>query len=1205
MIEQMTPVEDWGVDYPSIPCMPGTAAPYSDDITEAGDGDMYRIFTNDPKGLFMDMWTGSTTNYPGAVNLYQAPAMAFENILDPVDLLARTKDASGNLKPFYALQYQYFQGHHDWDPNRSRAGKKGGATAQSNGGDQPMDETSYRSANEQDLVPIDRWITSTVFCVPKNSWYRGYQFVNIITYKDSLRDMFLIEDNGPATQLQNITSQRSYSIPLHPELVGLTLKLGAGTYILTGNTPFACYSYGRTETVYKDIWGYAAPTGQLYGSRSESNPPRADITPSCDHWDVRIYDDRPTDEGIADLMLLNDPKGYTTKPPYVSYNCRMNPDDPTVPPFTAGDTSISFQVQIADPSKDAYAAIYVVDRAGNDTVIQLHYIAPQMALSPNKATFANVAVSKQVDSMLTVHIVSTGGYDSVVVPPAILLNLDQAKTGHESFSYTSVPSLPATLRPGDSIVFTIYFSSNDTNFHSDSLAIALGCLNDTAYLAGQAQTPIIIADDHDFQDITVGDTSCALINVRNVGNGPLILDKNWLLHLNPDYTFEDASLLPDTIYPHQQQKLRFCFHPAQQGPSDTRMDWGTNLTGNYAHDEKDTSLLVGYAIEAGLSWKWHSQPFTVECADYDTVRLWMLNTSSGNTGSDVNVFDVHVIGANANDFTILDYGNDGGVGNPPPFTVPKDSSEFVDVIFHTDPTTGYANRTASVVVAGNDIGEITRKYYDTLSCVGIVRHAIVSANPPSYNYGAQTPGAQVQQTFVVTNTGDTDFVYLGLNFGTLDFKVVSGPSVGTHLAPGASDTIVVQFTAKQGGGPSHDTLNIPSDEELCSNLAITLDGLSGNVATSEQGFNIPLTYVCHTDSANIVASVSGTKNVVLDSVVIVSDPGNPGVNQFTFIGNGTRSLAPNDTLVPGTSETLPVHYVPSGSSNDSAIAEFFWTAIDPAKGWDSSFLKTQYISGTGYAAANTLSLRNPVAGSNGVYTAVTANAVTVPVQLMTAFDSVAQVYGVQFNLRYYGDAFVNPQVTPMPGLTLVASGVPTPDPADKNYVLLPIHLAGTSPITTQNPVANVTMQYVISKDSVSAFQIRDLMFLDQTGAQVCWVAQDTIPATFFGTNVCGDNTLRTYLRTGGLPAFSIDDVVPNPVTESAHIDFNVSQTDVPVTVELYNALGQNVQTLIKDVPFSTGIHQVMLDASNLPSGLYTVFVSTPGFGASKQVIISK
>ncbi len=73
----------------------------------------------------------------------------------------------------------------------------------------------------------------------------------------------------------------------------------------------------------------------------------------------------------------------------------------------------------------------------------------------------------------------------------------------------------------------------------------------------------------------------------------------------------------------------------------------------------------------------------------------------------------------------------------------------------------------------------------------------------------------------------------------------------------------------------------------------------------------------------------------------------------------------------------------------------------------------------------------------------------------------------------------------------------------------------------------------------------------------------------------------------------------------ANVDFFVSQDGVPMTMQVFNALGQPVQTVMQSEPHAKGGYRVSIDASQLPSGLYTIFLSSPGYGISKQVLVTK
>ena len=1198
--EEMSPVVDWGSDYPSIPTMPASIT----DVTIAGDGDMYRMFTNDPRGLSMNYWELGTPPQkfgPNNVLLYQPTE--FDNITDPLDLLTdpSSNDPLGNPKKFYAVQYTYFQGHHDFNPNR-KVGPGGGkgATPQSGGGANPLDETSYRAEGEIDLVPINYWKTSTVFMVPPNSNYNGYQFINIITNKDSLRAITIVRNNASSGALQSYTPSRTYQIPNHPELVGLTLKMPAGSYIISGNTPFVCYSYGRTETRYKDIFGYGAPTGQYYGSHAVPNPPKADIVPSCGQWNVLVHEGG-TGGGIADVMLLNDPSGYIIKPPQVSYNCRLvgtgtDPQNPTAPPFVVGDTSLSVIIQVNDPSKDAYAALYAVDLSGNDTIIQLIYKAPSLALSTNKVALPDTLVLDQQCRTATFHVTSTGNLPNVNV-------FDSMFNTPSLFNITTNPPLPANLKAGDSVVFDFCFSPQDTNMHRDSLMVVGGCIDTIFYFQGKGLTPIIEAEDHDFGNVTVGNTACANIAIRNVGDAPLVLDSNYHLFNNPDYTF--AGPIPDTIQPGGIfQYMRFCFHPSQKGPSNSQMNWGTNINPGsiYARHNKDTSLLLGYGRAAGLSWSWHNQQFTVECQAYDTEHVWLDNTSTGSDGADLTVDSLKVTGNDAKDFTVLAYN-----GNPmstfAPFQLLKGDSILVDIQFKPDPTTGYQNRLAQIIASAHDAGGTG--YSDDLNCTGIIRHAILSITPSSYNFGSLTPDSVVTASFVLLNSGDTNFDFNSIGVNSPDFKILSGPQQGDTLAPNMFDTVVIQFTAKHDGGASSGILHC--GDNPCSDTTAMVFGSSSSVLVADNGHNFPVTYICRDNQASIFAADTGTEPVFLDSVVIMdNESGGAYANRFAFLPNGMQDTVLSTTLMPGQQMSFPVLFTPQASDNAISARVIFYY-FDTTKGQHRPFERTDTLTGIGYQVTNQVTMRNPVLTANGQYSAVTAEDVATPIQIGHSFDTIAQVYGVQFTIRYVGDEFIPLQngITTAAGITnQTPNAKPIPDPTDSRYNLLTLRLTSATPIIDSGTIVTANWQYVVAKDSISPFEVENVTFLDQNQDSACWVGAAVVSGSFYGLNSCGDATLRDYLK-GGLPVVSIGDVIPNPAFSTTNVDFFVQQDGTPVTMRLFNALGEPVQTILKDQPYAKGGYRTTIDASNLPSGLYTIYLSAPGYGSSKQIIVTR
>ncbi|HWF43301.1 MAG TPA: choice-of-anchor D domain-containing protein [Candidatus Kapabacteria bacterium] len=566
MVEEMTPVDSWDSEFVSIPFLP----PSESNVT--GVGDLYRVLSDNTNAGNMDGWIGAGATFPRTepVSAFQTPAAQWENVTDAIDLIVSSKDKDGMRKKMYPVMYDYFQDN--------------GAP----------DDYAYTTPNEQNVVALARFENVAVFKVPQNSYYHGFQFINIITTKDSLRNIRISYNGGPGTPLSSYPKLASYQIPLHPELTGITSRVASGDYFIYGNTPFVCYSYGRTEDVTSTgAWGYAAPCGMLYGARTLEPKPRTSITRECDRWSVRVTDILPGDQGIADVELLNDPNGIFTRPPHVSYNASIFPNPPQ---FIPGDTSVSFDVIINDVTRDSYAAILVTDRSGNDTIIELRSIAIEYTLSSTKDSMLKVDAGAQACSTFSMVVQQTGSSDTITVYPP------HFAYGDKSFSVLSNPSLPKVMHAGDSVQFTVCFNSVDTFAHRDSLVIPLGCLATNYLVRASGVTPIIIASDYDFGNVAVGDTVCHSITIQNTGNGTLIIDKNWVLqNVSSEFSFGDDALLPDTIPPGGSANFVFCFHPTVSGGATAQMNWSTNLVSPFRHQLKDTSLLQGNGVVSSVA----------------------------------------------------------------------------------------------------------------------------------------------------------------------------------------------------------------------------------------------------------------------------------------------------------------------------------------------------------------------------------------------------------------------------------------------------------------------------------------------------------------------------------------------------------------------------------------------------------------------------
>jgi len=78
---------------------------------------------------------------------------------------------------------------------------------------------------------------------------------------------------------------------------------------------------------------------------------------------------------------------------------------------------------------------------------------------------------------------------------------------------------------------------------------------------------------------------------------------------------------------------------------------------------------------------------------------------------------------------------------------------------------------------------------------------------------------------------------------------------------------------------------------------------------------------------------------------------------------------------------------------------------------------------------------------------------------------------------------------------------------------------------------------------------------------------------------------------------------PNPFNPVTTIDYVVLQHG-PVSIRVYNSLGQEVATLVNE-SLAAGQYQVTFDASSLASGVYLYRMTAEGYSGTKKMVLVK
>ena len=95
------------------------------------------------------------------------------------------------------------------------------------------------------------------------------------------------------------------------------------------------------------------------------------------------------------------------------------------------------------------------------------------------------------------------------------------------------------------------------------------------------------------------------------------------------------------------------------------------------------------------------------------------------------------------------------------------------------------------------------------------------------------------------------------------------------------------------------------------------------------------------------------------------------------------------------------------------------------------------------------------------------------------------------------------------------------------------------------------------------------------------------------------------LANGKTPQnFALLQNYPNPFNPSTTIEFALPHATT-VTIRVYTALGQQVDTILLDKKMGAGVHKVTFSGTNLSNGVYIYRITTPEFSQTRKMILLK
>jgi hypothetical protein len=1037
------------------------------------------------------------------------------------------------------------------------------------------------------MTPQEQFQKELIFRTPKNPGTNGdyTHYATFIGLADSVMGIIL---DGKKLSSQGAVGPAIF-LGTNPPMGATRVQLSAGenTHIATSGSPFGCYLYGFTQ-----VDGYGWPAGMAMNIPSpDTLPPLQLGTSSCGDYTVEVIEPRHIpafsfeDTRISSFSMITD--SNDSRWPKKSYNYTFTPSAT----FQPGDSTATFTLNVINAKYDAYAAVYAVDRAGNDSVYEYTYTAPKYTISPTVPySYGNITVAN--DSCTTFTITNTQKTGP--------LNFSNLRLLGSAFGgkFTATPTSIGPLNPGQSAQVSICYSPNDTGITSlDTIFFETGesltstCVPDTIPLTGLGVTPLIYADDVNFGAVDSGQTVCKGIKITNMGKATLTITKQDLLN-TADFSVDPNQAFPIVLAPGKSITISYCFHPTTQGTFTTNAIFGTLNPVKFAHSIKDTSILIGVSAKAGVRLTSYNESAAATCGQQPLILDTVYNPEKN---ADV-ISTASISGPDAASFSIVSY----TPNNPYPYVLAGDSAQFYVYTIKFDPTVKgmlAGPRTAYFSVLGqNNVQPIA-----TLTASSKAPQLAVTPGTTTVDLGQTLINQNASGTFTVSNTGN-DVLNIASIVGTGPdaANFTYAPQGPYTLQPGQSQVETVTFTAGSQARVYYDTAQvIPAGNTCATQGPQPLMARADSVGYQPLGVNYNTIFTCKTK--NLVAMFinhSSQDTATVTSIDIQSTNGWTNTGDFQQVppltlGSGIK-VPPGDTLF------VPIQFAPAATGSRAAGLVFTYTTPK------TDTIATAELQGIGANIAEVVGAGSTTTVST--YSGVANSVVQIPIVISTPFNTANtnEVYGYDFKLSWPQDAFnvgSSAMQSPSGSVTVSEVGTGTVDPVT-HIETREYRGTSSSPLTAQTTLGTLSATVMLDTVSATAIVPSAIQFLDQNQQPLCYVASTGVNGTFNLQTLCGDPTIKSILGGSQLP-LSITQVTPNPFQSVAHIGYQVGTKQANITVSVFDALGNEVARVLNNESRMRGTYTADFDAHTLSSGSYFVRVSDGTNTLTKEIVLTK
>ena len=1045
------------------------------------------------------------------------------------------------------------------------------------------------------LTPLEQYQTEIVFCTPGA---RGgtlpftehyVNFVYELTTANSIPDdcEFATVVNGkfkwdPISSRFGSSPGQIFKVPVRGKTYACKrLDLpGDGVYRIRAKGPFAAYAYG-----FSSYDSYGFPTSVALGdlTKKDSVAPMLDWKQLCDGTvEGATAEDLPKDPDVRSNLALI----YMDPDPAESFNYTFSFDKNNT--FVSGQTiKTDWRLTVDDPTQDAQATLYFVDRAGNETKLVVTYSAYSVTLTPSPVNYNTLKPGQQVTKQVTLK--NTGKKD-------VTITKLELKDKGQGFTIVGA-TLPMTLMPGETKLIDVMFTNMVEGNYKDSIGVGNDCLfKNLVLVTAEVVAPIIEVSDIDYGTILETDTKTLPMYVRNVGKVDLAIT-GWtgptnttVFKANMPQNLKDATVQnPVVIPPGGNIPFDVTFDPDAVNTFSDKIVFANDAKNNGTFRD-NVGNLIGQAVTPMLTaspMHWERKRIksrrTPNTAYMGTITLENRGTAP------ITVIQATSPASSVFSYSATDFaGIQFQPGEKKDFTVSFDPDavgpHVMDITFVTsDPTITPVSRLDGIGI----VPRITTKDVDfgTTYLLG----------------GVPQAPANIRQVEIICGSGDiyddsvtiTDFaasvagtvgtVATGQP-GTEGFRfdiatVIPGGKL--VLQPTDRVTFNADFLAQRVGTASA-ALTTKSDAESEATSKWTGLGVENKVPVRDASVTSgSVGPICVGRTATFTIRLTNTGT---DAAV--------DLNNLEFIPqDGTFSLAtpiqyPLTLLKTGDFADITILYSPKTSGTHNCQLKLTTSAkelIADLSGTAELFNRTTSLvastsSTTGATKVNVgedLFVSVKLDNGNGSIINAQADKISATVTFDKTLLSYVEVKGVN------GNTVSNPKLEP-----------------DGNAV--------TFDVAPASSYFDPATELAVIKYRVMLPQTTGEVATDKITLKLSTTANDCLILTPINAEVVIDPTCGYSYRKiiGSGKAYSLTAIGPNPViTDEMDVNMSIGmQAGTELTV--YSAAGQVVKRVDLG-SLEAGEYDVKVDVSGLSSGSYTVRLRSGLYSSERQVVITK